>query len=82
MSAEDFPTVAIKGVKVPMKLYKVNGRTVASIDRVNEIRGMHNAGFQSTRLESGLFVRSVAPGIAIGTYNMFTGTETPAAGRL
>lgn len=43
---------------------------------------MHNAGFQTTRLESGLFVRSVAPGIAIGTYNMFTGTETPAAGRL
>lgn len=31
MSAEDLPTVAIKGAKVSMKLYKVNGRTAASI---------------------------------------------------
>ncbi|GAA2458493.1 putative T7SS-secreted protein [Streptomyces macrosporus] len=54
--------VAAKGVKVPMKLYKVNGQTVASIDKVNKIRGLQDAGFRSTRLETGLFGRPAAPG--------------------
>ncbi|WP_101258004.1 putative T7SS-secreted protein [Streptomyces barkulensis] len=54
--------VAAKGVKIPMKLYKVDGQTVASIDRVNKIRGLKDAGFEATTLEKGLFGRSVAPG--------------------
>ncbi|CAL9398772.1 hypothetical protein SUDANB6_01412 [Streptomyces sp. enrichment culture] len=56
--------VAMKGVKVPMKLYNVNGRTVASIDRVNKIRGLRDAGYTVERLEGkvGLLRRDALPG--------------------
>ncbi|WP_233221249.1 hypothetical protein [Streptomyces carminius] len=54
--------VAARGVRVPMKLHKVDGQTVASIDRVNKIRGLRGAGFGSTKLEKGMFGQSLAPG--------------------
>lgn len=46
-----FGSVAMKGAKVPMKLAQVEGRTVASIDKVNKIRALRNAGFTGRALE-------------------------------
>jgi hypothetical protein len=56
--------VAMRGVKIPMKLYTVNGRTVASIEQVNKIRGLRNAGYSVERLEGkvGLLRREALPG--------------------
>ncbi|MYT29288.1 MULTISPECIES: putative T7SS-secreted protein [unclassified Streptomyces] len=46
-----FGSVAMKGAKVPMKLVQVEGRTVASIDKVNKIRALRDAGFTGRALE-------------------------------
>lgn len=46
-----FGSVAMKGAKVPMKLAQVEGRTVASIDKVNKIRALRDAGFAGQALE-------------------------------
>ncbi|AZS72819.1 hypothetical protein DDE74_19280 [Streptomyces lydicus] len=46
-----FGSVAMKGAKVPMKLVQVEGRTVASIDKVNKIRALRDAGFRGEALE-------------------------------
>jgi predicted nucleic acid-binding Zn-ribbon protein len=46
-----FGSVAMKGAKVPMKLAQVEGRTVASVDRVNKIRALRDAGFTGRALE-------------------------------
>ncbi|MFI2304192.1 putative T7SS-secreted protein [Actinacidiphila glaucinigra] len=56
--------VAMKGVKIPMKLYKVNGRTIASIEHVTKIRALKNAGYTVEKLEGkvGLLRREALPG--------------------
>ncbi|NLU65953.1 putative T7SS-secreted protein [Streptomyces sp. HNM0574] len=46
-----FGSVAMKGAKVPMKLAQVEGRTVASVDKVNKIRALRDAGFNGRALE-------------------------------
>ncbi|OKI00241.1 hypothetical protein A6A06_24160 [Streptomyces sp. CB02923] len=46
-----FGSVAMKGAKVPMKLAQVEGRTVASIDKVSKIRALRDAGFTGRALE-------------------------------
>ncbi|MCZ2524853.1 putative T7SS-secreted protein [Streptomyces sp. HB2AG] len=56
--------VAAKGVKVPMKLYKVDGNTVASIEHVTKIRALRDAGYTMERLQGkvGVLRRDALPG--------------------
>ncbi|MGA5560879.1 putative T7SS-secreted protein [Streptomyces platensis] len=67
-----FGSVAMKGAKVPMKLVQVEGRTVASIDKVNKIRALRDAGFTGRALEGkSLFGRGAE---YVGGSKVFTTT--------
>ncbi|WP_206504611.1 putative T7SS-secreted protein [Streptomyces chrestomyceticus] len=50
-----FGGVAAKGAKVPMKVAQVEGRTVNSIDKVNKIQALRDAGFTGRALEGKKF---------------------------